>query len=334
MINAMEGSNRDNPVLYLVVPCYNEEAIILESAGIMKAKIEELISSGAVGRDSRILFVNDGSKDNTFKLLSEAARKDPVYILVSLVGNTGHQNALWAGIMTASKADVVITIDADLQQDINAIGEFLERYREGAEVVYGIRNNRESDGLFKKLSALSYYKLMHIMGSRILKNHADYRLISRKVIDALKEYNESNLFLRGLIPSLGFPSDIVYFDTKERTGGETKYTLSKMVRLATDGITSFTIRPLRIVSFTGIFTMLLSLFFAVFSFIEWLQGKNVPGYTTLLLVMLIMAGVIQLSLGVIGEYLGKIYLETKNRPKYLIDCVICKDTGLEDEQGL
>ena len=230
--------------------------------------------------------------------------------------------------MTASKADVVITIDADLQQDINAIGEFLERYREGAEVVYGIRNNRESDGLFKKLSALSYYKLMHIMGSRILKNHADYRLISRKVIDALKEYNESNLFLRGLIPSLGFPSDIVYF------GGETKYTLSKMVRLATDGITSFTIRPLRIVSFTGIFTMLLSLFFAVFSFIEWLQGKNVPGYTTLLLVMLIMAGVIQLSLGVIGEYLGKIYLETKNRPKYLIDCVICKDTGSEDEKAV
>lgn len=327
----MEGSNREKPVLYLVVPCYNEEEIILESAGIMKAKIDELISCGAIDKDSRILFVNDGSKDNTFKLLSDAAHKDPAYILVSLVGNAGHQNALWAGIMTASKADVVITIDADLQQDINAVGEFLDRYKEGAEVVYGIRNNRESDGLFKKLSALSYYKLMHIMGSRILKNHADYRLISRKVIDALKEYNESNLFLRGLIPSLGFPSDIVYFDTKERTGGESKYTFSKMFRLATDGITSFTIRPLRLVSLTGLFTMILSLVFAVFSFIEWLQGKNEPGYTTLLLVMLIMAGVIQLSLGVIGEYLGKIYLETKNRPKYLIDCVICKDTGSEAE---
>lgn len=327
----MEGSNREKPVLYLVVPCYNEEEIILESAGIMKAKIDELISGGAIDKDSRILFVNDGSKDNTFKLLSDAAHKDPAYILVSLVGNAGHQNALWAGIMTASKADVVITIDADLQQDINALGEFLDRYKEGAEVVYGIRNNRESDGLFKKLSALSYYKLMHIMGSRILKNHADYRLISRKVIDALKEYNESNLFLRGLIPSLGFPSDIVYFDTKERTGGESKYTFSKMFRLATDGITSFTIRPLRLVSLTGLFTMILSLVFAVFSFIEWLQGKNEPGYTTLLLVMLIMAGVIQLSLGVIGEYLGKIYLETKNRPKYLIDCVICKDTGSEAE---
>lgn len=327
----MEGSNREKPVLYLVVPCYNEEEIILESAGIMKAKIDELISGGAIDKDSRILFVNDGSKDNTFKLLSDAAHKDPAYILVSLVGNAGHQNALWAGIMTASKADVVITIDADLQQDINAVGEFLDRYKEGAEVVYGIRNNRESDGLFKKLSALSYYKLMHIMGSRILKNHADYRLISRKVIDALKEYNESNLFLRGLIPSLGFPSDIVYFDTKERTGGESKYTFSKMFRLATDGITSFTIRPLRLVSLTGLFTMILSLVFAVFSFIEWLQRKNEPGYTTLLLVMLIMAGVIQLSLGVIGEYLGKIYLETKNRPKYLIDCVICKDTGSEAE---
>ena len=327
----MDNSSRENPVLYLVVPCYNEEAIILESARIMKDKINELVSSGAIGKDSRILFVNDGSKDNTFKLLSDAAHNDPTFILVSLVGNAGHQNALWAGIMTAAGADVVITIDADLQQDINALGEFLDRYKEGAEVVYGIRNNRESDGLFKKLTALSYYKLMHIMGSRILKNHADYRLISRKVIEALKEYKESNLFLRGLIPSLGFPSDIVYFDTKERTGGETKYTLSKMFRLATDGITSFTIRPLRIVSFTGLFTMLLSVVFAVFSFIEWLQGKNVPGYTTLLLVMLIMAGVIQLSLGVIGEYLGKIYLETKNRPKYLIDCVIRKDTESEEE---
>ena len=327
----MKGSNRENPVLYLVVPCYNEEEIILESAGIMKAKINELISSGYIGKDSRILFVNDGSKDNTFKLLADEAHKDPVFILVSLVGNTGHQNALWAGIMTASKADVVITIDADLQQDINALGKFIECYKNGAEVVYGIRNNRESDGIFKKLTALSYYKLMHIMGSRILKNHADYRLISRKVIDALREYNESNLFLRGLIPSLGFPSDIVYFDTKERTGGETKYTLSKMFRLATDGITSFTIRPLRIVSFTGLITMLLSLIFIVFSLVEWLQGKNVPGYTTLLLVMLIMSGVIQLSLGVIGEYLGKIYLETKNRPKYLIDCVIQTEKESEDD---
>ncbi len=322
----MKGSNRDNPVLYLVVPCYNEEAIILESAAVMKAKICELISSKAIGKDSRILFVDDGSKDNTFKLLSDLAHNDPVYILVSLVGNTGHQNALWAGIMTASRADVVITIDADLQQDINAVGEFIDCYKNGAEVVYGIRNDRGSDGPFKKMSALSYYKFMEIMGSRILKNHADYRLISRKVVDALKEYNESNLFLRGLIPSLGFSSDIVYFDVKERTGGETKYTFSKMFRLATDGITSFTIRPLRIVSFTGLITMVFSFVLIIISFIEWLQGKNVPGYTTLLLVMLIMSGIIQLSLGVIGEYLGKTYLETKNRPKYLINCVICKES--------
>ena len=321
----MKGTNRDNPVLYLVVPCYNEEEIILESARVMKEKITGLIASGAIGKDSRILFVNDGSTDNTFKLLADLSHEDPVYMLVSLVGNAGHQNALWAGIMTAAGADVVITVDADLQQDVNAIGEFIERYKEGAEVVYGIRNNRDSDGFLKKLSALTYYKLMQIMGSNIMKNHADYRLISRKVIDALREYEESNLFLRGLIPSLGFPSDIVYFETKERTGGESKYNLSKMLRLATDGITSFTIRPLRIVSVTGIITMLLSVIFAIFSFIEWLQGKNVPGYTTLLLVMLIMSGVIQLSLGVIGEYLGKIYLETKKRPKYLIDCVICKD---------
>lgn len=325
----MKESNRQLPDLYLVVPCYNEEAIILESAGIMKAKINDLISSGEIGKGSRILFVNDGSSDGTFSLLSEAAQSDPVFILVSLVGNTGHQNALWAGIMTAVKADIVITIDADLQQDINAIDDFVKCYKNGAEVVYGVRNNRESDGFFKKFSALSYYKFMHLMGSRILENHADYRLISRKVIDALKEYNESNLFLRGLIPSLGFPSDIVYFDTRERTGGETKYTLSKMFKLATDGITSFTIRPLRIISFTGFITVLFSIVLVIISIVEWLQEKNVPGYTTLLLVTLFMSGIILLSLGVIGEYLGKIYLETKNRPKYLIDCVISKDTESE-----
>ncbi|MCR5602528.1 MAG: glycosyltransferase family 2 protein, partial [Lachnospiraceae bacterium] len=257
----MKETTRELPVLYLVVPCYNEEEIILESAAVMKEKIEGLISSGTIGKNSRILFVNDGSKDNTFKLLSDLAKEDNTYIVVSLVGNTGHQNALWAGIMTASKADIVITIDADLQQDINALGKFIECYKNGAEVVYGVRNDRSSDGAFKKLTALTYYKLMQIMGSRVLKNHADYRLISRKVIDALKEYNESNLFLRGLIPSLGFSSDIVYFDVKERTGGESKYTLSKMFRLATDGITSFTITPLRIISFTGFITMLLSIGF-------------------------------------------------------------------------
>ncbi|MCR5234872.1 MAG: glycosyltransferase family 2 protein [Lachnospiraceae bacterium] len=321
----MNEVNRELPDLYLVVPCYNEEEIILESAAIMKDKISDLISQGTIGKKSRIMFVNDGSKDNTFNLLSDAARKDPVYILVSLVGNTGHQNALWAGIMTASKADIVITIDADLQQDINAIDDFVKCYKNGADVVYGVRNTREGDGFFKKFTALSYYKFMHLMGSKILENHADYRLISRKVINALRQYNESNLFLRGLIPSLGFPSDIVYFDTKERTGGETKYTLSKMFKLATDGITSFTIRPLRIISFTGFFTMLFSIILAIISIVEWLQGKNVPGYTTLLLVTLFMSGIILLSLGVIGEYLGKIYLETKNRPKYLIDCVISKD---------
>lgn len=325
----MKETNRELPVLYLVVPCYNEEAIITESAAILKAKMEELISSGSIEKNSKIIFVNDGSKDKTFALLSDAARKDDRFIVVSLVGNSGHQNALWAGIMTAAKADIVITIDADLQQDINALPKFLEAYKNGAEVVYGVRNDRASDGPFKKLTALSYYKLMHLMGSKILKNHADYRLISRKVIDALKEYNETNLFLRGLIPSLGFPSDIVYFDTKERTGGETKYTLSKMFKLATDGITSFTIRPLHIISFAGFITILLSMVLVIVSIVEWLQGKNVPGYTTQLLVTLFMSGIILLSLGVIGEYLGKIYMETKNRPKYLIDCVIY--SGNEDE---
>ncbi|MCR5419741.1 MAG: glycosyltransferase family 2 protein [Lachnospiraceae bacterium] len=326
----MKESNRELPVLYLVIPCYNEEEIIVESAATIKEKINRLISSGAIAKNSKILFVNDGSKDKTFELLSDLAKKDPINIVVSLVGNSGHQNALWAGIMTASKADIIITIDADLQQDIEALDEFINCYKNGSEVVYGIRNNRDSDSPFKKFTALAYYKFMHLMGSKIMENHADYRLISRKVIDALMQYNESNLFLRGLIPSLGFPSDIVHFETKERTGGTTKYTLSKMFRLATDGITSFTIRPLRIISVLGFITMFFSMIFSILCFIEWAQGKNVKGYTTTILILLFLDGIILLSLGVIGEYLGKIYLETKNRPKYIIDSVIYKETDNED----
>ena len=326
----MTEENRNNPILYLVVPCYNEEEIIRDSAKAFKEKMTALSSEGVISDRSRVMFVNDGSRDNTLSILTEIVREDELFSLVSLAGNCGHQNAIFAGMMTAKAADIVVTIDADLQQDINALDDFIACYKKGAEVVYGVRNDRSSDGGFKKFTALLYYKLMNMMGSRVIKNHADYRLVSRKVLDALAQYSESNLFLRGLIPTMGFASDTVFFDVKERTAGSSKYTLSKMFKLATDGITSFTVRPLHMISGLGIIVVVLSVILSIVSLIEWAQGKNVPGYTTLLLVVLALSGVILLSLGVIGEYLGKVYMETKNRPRYIIDCVIHKDGEDED----
>lgn len=318
--------NRECPVLYLVVPCYNEEEVIMKTQEVLKDKITRLIQDNVIAGNSKIMFVNDGSKDNTLKLLYDIAQKDSIFAVVSLLGNYGHQSAILSGMMSAKKADIVVTIDADLQQDIEALDQFIECYKKGAEVVYGVRNDRSSDGGFKKLTALMYYKLMSLLGSKVIKNHADYRLVSRKVLDALAQYKETNLFLRGLIPTMGFESDIVYFDVKEREAGESKYTLSKMLNLAIDGITSFTVRPLHMIVGIGCAVVVFSIVMAIISIIEWSMGKNVPGYTTLILVTLIMAGVTLTSLGIIGEYIGKIYMETKARPKYIIDTIILKDS--------
>lgn len=318
--------NRECPVLYLVVPCYNEEEVIMKTQEVLKDKINRLIKENAIAGNSKIMFVNDGSKDNTLKLLYDIAKKDSVFAVVSLMGNYGHQSAILSGMMSAKKADIVVTIDADLQQDIEALDKFIESYKKGAEVVYGVRNDRSSDGGFKKLTALMYYKLMNLLGSKVIKNHADYRLVSRKVLDALAQYKETNLFLRGLIPTMGFESDIVYFDVKEREAGQSKYTLSKMLNLAIDGITSFTVRPLHMIVGVGCAVVIFSIVMAIISIVEWSMGKNVPGYTTLILVTLIMAGVTLTSLGIIGEYIGKIYMETKARPKYIIDTIILKDS--------
>ena len=325
----MDDNARNCPCLYLVVPYYNEEEIIAQSAEVLMNKIERLIQAGEIRKNSKVMFVDDGSTDNTPLILTELARRDSRFALVCLVGNRGQQNAILAGLMTAKYADIAITIDADLQQDVEAMDEFIKCYKNGAEVVYGIRKNRDSDGFFKKFSALGYYNFMHMMGSDVIKNHADYRLISRKVIDALSMYDETNLFLRGLIPTMGFPSDKVYCDVKRRSGGKSKYTLAKMIRLATDGITSFSIRPLRIISFIGFNVVLFSIIMTIISIVEYFLNKNVRGYTTLLLVLLFSSGTILLSLGVIGEYVGKIYVETKKRPKFIIDSVICRE--LDDE---
>jgi glycosyltransferase involved in cell wall biosynthesis len=329
---ALHTEPRRTPVLYLVVPCYNEEEVIEKSAQVMGDKLGRLRREGRIAAGSKIMFVNDGSRDNTLRLLHEIADRDTRVSVVSLSGNYGHQSAILAGMMMARKyADVVVTIDADLQQDIEALDKFLASYMAGSEVVYGVRNDRHSDGTFKKGTATAYYKLMHLLGSKVIANHADYRLMSKKALDALSEYEETNLFLRGLIPTMGFPSDIVYFDVKAREAGHSKYTFSKMMTLALDGITSMSIRPLRMIAVLG---FLFFLFFAIVGitvFVDWLHGNNVPGYTTSLLVSLLTGGATLVSLGIIGEYVGKTYMETKHRPRYIIDTFVWKEENTEEK---
>lgn len=322
----MDEVMREIPVLYLVVPCYNEEEVVEKTAAVMQDKLERLKRDKKIQKGSKIMFVNDGSKDNTLRLLHEIAAKDACFSVVSLAGNYGHQSAILAGMMTAgAHADVVVTIDADLQQDIEALDLFLEKYMAGCEVVYGVRNDRHSDGVFKKATATAYYNLMHLLGSQVITNHADYRLLSKKALDALSEYHETNLFLRGLIPTMGFSSDVVYFDVKAREAGHSKYTLSKMLTLAMDGITSMSVRPLRLISGLGFLVFLFSMVMCVISLVDWVMGNNVPGYTTTMVVSLLIGGITLLSLGIIGEYVGKIYLETKHRPRYIIDTVVWRE---------
>ncbi len=327
-------AERTTPVLYLVVPCYNEEEVIERSAQVLGGKLRRLQQAGRIAPGSKVMFVNDGSRDDTLRLLHEAAAADPLFSVVSLSGNYGHQSAILAGMMTARQyADAVVTIDADLQQDIEALDKFLDSYMAGSEVVYGVRNDRHSDGFFKKGTATMYYNLMHLLGSRVITNHADYRLMSRKALDALAEYKETNLFLRGLIPTMGFPSDVVYFDVKAREAGHSKYTLSKMMTLAMDGITSMSTRPLRMISVLGFFVCVFSCVMLVVNLVDWANGNNVPGYTTTMTVSLLIGGITLLSLGIIGEYIGKIYMETKQRPRYIIDTFVWKEEKPDEDES-
>lgn len=318
----MEES-RKGKILYLVVPCYNEEEIIEKSVMVLKEKMERLISEKKISELSKVVFVNDGSKDKTLSLLHKEAKKDSRISVISFSTNFGHQSAILAGMLTSAEyADMVVTIDADLQQDIEALDQFIECYEKGCEIVYGVRNDRNTDGFFKKFTATMYYKLLHWLGCDIITNHADYRLMSSKAIKALAQYTEANLFIRGLVPMLGFQSDVVYFDVKKREAGESKYTLKKMVKLATDGITSLSVKPLRIIISLGFITCLFSVIMAAICIYDWVTGNTVPGYATSIMVSLIMGGVTLLSLGIIGEYIGKIYMETKGRPRYIIDSFV------------
>lgn len=318
-------------ILYLVVPCFNEEEVIEMTAGVMQDKMKRLMTAGRISAKSRIMFVNDGSRDHTWQIIHELTRQDRIFSGISFSRNYGHQSAILAGMMTArEKADAVVTIDADLQQDIEALDQFLDCYEKGCDIVYGVRNDRNADGFFKRTSAGIFYKLMHVLGCKTITNHADYRLMSKKALDALAEYKEVNLFLRGLIPTLGFQSDIVYFDVKEREAGQSKYTFRKMTALAVNGITSMSTRPLQMITVLGFITFLFSIIMFISCIWDWAHGKVVAGWTSSLASTCLIGGMMLISQGIIGEYIGKIYLESKERPRYIIEAVIWNGEIEED----
>ena len=308
------------PILYYVIPCYNEEQVLPETSGLFLAKLNSMIDSGKISPESRIMFVNDGSKDGTWGIISSLTEEDEHYSGISLSRNRGHQNALIAGLMEARLyADITISMDCDGQDDIDCSEQMVDEYLKGNEIVYGVRNDRKSDTAFKRTTAECYYSLLRGMGVDIIPNHADYRLMSSRVLDALAGYGEVNLFLRGIIPHMGFKSSIVYYSRAERIAGKTHYPLGKMISLAIDGITSFSVKPLRIITFLGLFVALLSFIGIIYALISAATGNIVEGWTSMTCIICFVSGIQMISLGVIGEYVGKIYMETKHRPRYIID---------------
>lgn len=307
-------------ILYLVIPCYNEEEVLPETAGRLKEKIQNLISQGRITDKSRVVFVDDGSKDQTWKLIEELHKQNTLFSGVKLSRNRGHQNALMAGLYNVrGKADAVISLDADLQDDINAIDGFLDQYNEGCEVVYGVRSSRKKDSFFKKFTAEMFYKMMNLMGAEVVFNHADYRLLSSRALEALFEFKEVNLFLRGIVPMVGFRSGEVYYERNERFAGESKYPLKKMLSFAFEGITSLSIKPIRFIINMGIFMFFVSMLMLLYFLIRHFTGHTVSGWTSLIVSIWAIGGLQLLSIGVIGEYIGKVYLETKQRPRFIID---------------
>lgn len=305
--------------LYLVIPCYNEEEVLPETSKRLKEKYTALMSAGKIDADSKIIFVNDGSKDRTWEMIRELHEADPVFRGICLSRNRGHQNALLAGLMTVKdECDAAISLDADLQDDINAIDEMVDRFHEGYEVVYGVRSSRKKDTFFKRTTAQGFYKIMKGMGVETVYNHADYRLMSRRALQALSEFEEVNLFLRGLVPLVGFKSTEVTYERGERFAGESKYPLKKMLAFATEGITSMSVKPIRMIASLGILVFLFSIGVLIYSIIRKFTGYTVPGWAFLAVSIWALGGVQLLAIGVIGEYIGKIYLETKGRPRFII----------------
>lgn len=306
--------------LYIVIPCYNEEAMLPITFPEIDALLRQLIEEGRVSGDSRILFVDDGSRDGTWNIISKLTDEHELVEGLKLAHNAGHQNALWAGMLRAmEQCDALISIDADLQDDVGAIRRFLDEYEAGADIVYGVRSKRASDSWFKRFTAQSFYRLMAWMGVETVYNHADYRLMSRRAVRALSEYGEVNLFLRGMVPTLGFRTAVVPYERGVRVAGESKYPLTKMLAFAAQGITSFSVKPIRLILFVGILAAVAALAIGVYVLISLFSGHAVAGWTSTMLSIWLIGGLQLIALGLIGEYIGKIYLEVKRRPKFIVE---------------
>lgn len=311
------------PILYIVVPCYKEEEVLPETAKRLKEKLQTLISGKQIDPNSKIMFVNDGSTDRTWLIIQQLHQEDKLFSGVNLARNRGHQNALLAGLMTAKeKADIVISMDADLQDDINAVDKMVAEYKNGYEIVYGVRSSRKTDTFFKRFTAEGFYKVMKMLGVDIVFNHADYRLMSRRALDGLAEFQEVNLFLRGLIPQIGYPSTTVEYERHERFAGESKYPLRKMLSFAFEGISSLSIKPIKMISNLGLLITIISFITLIWFFFVKLYGTTTAGWASIIASIWLIGGIQLLCLGVIGEYIGKIYKETKHRPRYIIESVL------------
>lgn len=309
--------------IWLVIPCYNEEEVILETARRTNELMNDLILRGKISKSSKIAFVNDGSADRTLELIKELCEKDKIFACINLSRNRGHQNALLAGLMTAKDhADAAISMDADLQDDINVIEKFIDEFEKGSDIVYGVRKDRKTDSFFKKFTAEAFYRFMKLMGVDVVFNHADYRLMSRRALRGLSEFDEVNTFLRGIVPQIGYPSSIVEYSRDKRFAGESKYPLKKMLSFAAEGITSFSVRPIKMAFALGFLSFLVSIVMLIYCIVEHILGNTVSGWASLGVSIWAIGGLQMLMLGVVGEYVGKIYLETKRRPKYIIESVI------------
>ena len=307
------------PILWVIIPCYNEEKVLPMTAPVFTQKLTQLADSGRISRNSRVLFVNDGSSDRTWEIIRELAEKDDRCIGISQSRNRGHQNAVLAGLMEAKdRCDITISIDCDGQDDINAMDEMVDRYLDGYEVVYGVRSKRDTDTWFKRFTAEGFYKLMNAMGAEVVYNHADYRLISAKVLQHFADFEEVNIFLRGMVPLVGFPSDTVYYERNVRLAGESHYPLRKMLALAFNGITSLSVKPITLITTFGIGFSILGVILMIWAIVQACLGNTVAGWTSTVCIICLLGGIQLISLGVLGQYIGKTYLETKRRPRYII----------------
>ena len=308
-----------NPILYIVIPCYNEEEVLPVTSGMFRDEIRDLIAKDKISSESRVLFVDDGSRDSTWQIISSLALEDPVFTGIRQSRNRGHQSSVLAGLMEAKdRADIVISIDCDGQDDVTAMEDMVDAYADGCDIVYGIRSNRASDTFFKRSSAQLYYKLLNAMGAEVVYNHADYRLTSSKVLQEFANFKEVNLYLRGMFPLVGFKSTSVYYEKHERLAGTSHYSLAKMLGLAFDGITSLSIKPIRMIAAIGAIMSFLSFIGIIWAVVDRFMGNTVPGWASTVVIIFLTCGLQMLSLGVIGEYIGKIYMESKHRPRYII----------------